>query len=151
MNRQPARRSVLHALLSALMRKAPEQAKQQVQSPHRPTLDDRHAWHSYWKEQGQPWRKEPEIDLQRQAELAQRRAIVPDIERGIYPFKGVKLSRADVEWLLVTHENGRGPVVWSDEGQRGRNGLDLRGADLRGVDLSRLPLACLCAGEYTKY
>ncbi len=57
MNRQPARRAVLHALLSALTRKAPEQAKQQVQSPRRPTLDDRDAWHSYWKEQGQPWRK----------------------------------------------------------------------------------------------
>ncbi len=146
MNRQPARRAVLHALLSALTRKAPEQAKQQVQSPRRPTLDDRDAWHSYWKEQGQPWRKEPEIDLQRQAELAQRHAIVPDVERGIYPFKGVKLSRADVEWLLVTHENGRGSLDWSDENQRKREGLDLRGADLQGEDLSGLPLVRMQGG-----
>ena len=56
-------------------------------------------------------------------------------KQGIYPFRGMKLSRADVEWLLATHENGRGPVNWSDEGQRGRKGLDLRGADLCQVDL----------------
>lgn len=78
--------------------------------------------------------------------LAGRRTISPDIEHGIYPFKGVKLNRADVEWLLATHENGRGPVDWSDESQRGRQGLDVRGADLRQVDLSRLPLARLRGG-----
>jgi hypothetical protein len=42
-----------------------------------------------------------EIDPKRQAKLAQCQAITPDIEQGIYPFKGMKLSRADVEWLLV--------------------------------------------------
>jgi uncharacterized protein YjbI with pentapeptide repeats len=48
-----------------------------------------------------------------------------------------------VEWLLATHESGgmRGPVDWSDETQRKREGLDLRGADLRQMDLVRLPLA----------
>lgn len=56
------------------------------------------------------------------------------------------MSRADVEWLLATHENGHGPVDWSDENQRKRIGIDLRGADLCEVDLSNLPLACLCAG-----
>jgi uncharacterized protein YjbI with pentapeptide repeats len=53
------------------------------------------------------------------------------------------LTRADIEWLLVTHDGGRGPVDWSDESQRGREGLDLRGAVLEGVDLSELPLARL--------
>lgn len=48
--------------------------------------------------------------------------------------------------MLATHENGRGPVDWSDEGQRGRKGLDLRGADLCQVDLSYLPLARLRGG-----
>jgi hypothetical protein len=62
---------------------------------------------------------------------------------GIYPFQGMKLGRADVEWLLATHENGRGPVDWSDPNQRGREGLQLSGTDLRGIDLSGLPLACL--------
>jgi uncharacterized protein YjbI with pentapeptide repeats len=71
---------------------------------------------------------------------------VPDIEKGIYPFKGMKLSRADVEWLLATHENGLGPVDWSNEDQRSREGIDLRGADLRQVDLSGLPLACMIGG-----
>src|SRR5258708_9682259 len=91
---------------------------EQASPLQRPTIDDPDAWKTYWKGQGWPWRTEPEIDAQRQKYLAERRAIVPDIEKGIYPFKDVKLSRADVEWLLVTHENGRGPVDWSDESQR---------------------------------
>ena len=64
--------------------------------------------------------------------------------KGIYPFKDIKLRRADVEWLLSTHDNGRGPVNWNDEGQREREGLDLRGAILIDEDLRDLPLAKLC-------
>lgn len=146
MNRQPPRRSLLHALLSALTGKAHEQAKQHGQIPQRPAPDNRDAWRAYWEEQGQPWRTEPEIDLGRQAELARHRAVVPDIERSSYPFKDMRLTRADVEWLLATHENGRGPVDWRDERQRGRQGLDLRGAHLSHRDLRDLPLARLCGG-----
>src|SRR5579884_3419400 len=87
-------------------------------------------WPAFWAKQGQPWRTEPEIDVQRQAELAARRDITPDVLLGHYPFKGMKLRRADIEWLLATHENGRGPVDYHDESQRDRVGLDLRGADL---------------------
>jgi uncharacterized protein YjbI with pentapeptide repeats len=114
----------------------------------RPNTDDQKAWKAYWETQGQPWRTEPEIDVERQKQLAERRAILPDIEKGIYPFKDIepKLSRADVEWLLVTHENGRGPVDWKDKSQRNRLGLDLRGADLQHIDLHHLPLACLIGG-----
>lgn len=108
-----------------------------------PATDDHEGWCAHWQAQGQMWRTEPEIDQKRQAELDHHRAIVPDIEKGIFPFKGVKLSRADVEWLLATHENGRGPVDWSDESQHTRNGLDLRGADLRSANLQNLPLARL--------
>jgi hypothetical protein len=75
--------------------------------PHRPSLNTAEQWQAYWKALGQPWHQEPEIDLQRQEYLARRRLITPNIEQGIYPFKEVKLSRADVEWLLATHENGR--------------------------------------------
>jgi uncharacterized protein YjbI with pentapeptide repeats len=146
MSRQPSRGQMLHRLLSTLTRKAPEQAKQQLRLSPRPTPDDRDAWHTYWEAQGQPWRTEPEIDQTRQQELAEHRIIVPDIEKGIYPFGGMKLSRADVEWLLATHENGRGPINWDEEDQRQREGLDLRGADLRGVDLQRLPLARMRGG-----
>src|SRR5713101_7347491 len=106
----------------------------------RPTNEDTETWRAYWKTQGQPWRTEPEIDAERQKYLAERRSITPDIEQGIYPFKDIKLSRADVEWLLATHENGRGPVDWKDERQRERDGLDLGGANLCFVDLSNLPL-----------
>ncbi len=111
-----------------------------------PTTNNPEAWKAYWKKQGQPWRTESEIVAERQAFLVERRTIKPDIKQGIYPFKDIKLSRADVEWLLATHENGRGPIDWSDEHQRKREGLDLRGADLSYIDLSNLPLARLCGG-----
>ncbi len=107
---------------------------------------DREEWRAYWQAQGQPWRTEPEIDGERQEYLDRRRAIVKNIEQGIYPFRGIKLNRADVEWLLTTHDNGRGPVDWSDESQRMRKGLDLRGANLSSLDLRGLPLACMIGG-----
>jgi uncharacterized protein YjbI with pentapeptide repeats len=95
-----------------------------------------------------PWRSEPEIDPERARFLTERRAITPSIAEGVYPFTDVALSRADVEWLLATHESGGalGPVEWPDQRQRDRAGLDLRGADLRGADLRGLPLARLHAG-----
>ena len=111
-----------------------------------PAADDRDGWRAHWATQGQPWRTEPEIDQERQTELEHCLAIVPEIEKGIYPFKGMKLSRADIEWLLATHEHGRGPVSWNDESQRERRGLDLRGAALQYVNLNNLPLARLKAG-----
>lgn len=117
-----------------------------VSSQQRPEAQDRDAWHGYWRARGQPWRTEPEIDPERQAYLAERRAIKPDLEQGIYPFKDIKLNRADVEWLLVTHMNGRGPVDWHEFRQHARAGLDLRGADLRGADLGHLPLAHMLGG-----
>src|SRR5437588_6429033 len=88
-------------------------------------------WHRYWQAKGFPWRTEPEIDAKRQEELSKCRAIVPDIEKGIYPFKGMKLSRADVEWLLANHNQGQGPIPGEMEISGHARGLDLRGADLR--------------------
>lgn len=101
-------------------------------------------WRQHWQAEGFPWRTEPET--KRQEELSKCRAVVPDIKKGIYPFKGMELSRADVEWLLAMHENGRGPIDWNDESQRERDGLDLRGADLRKADLHQLPLTRLNGG-----
>src|SRR5258708_9776105 len=123
-----------------------QQTQQVVQTPlqHSPTSSE--EWHAHWQAKGFPWRTEPEIDAKRQEELRRCRAILPDIEKRIYPFKGMKLNRADIEWLLATHENGRGPVNWSDEKDRQREGLDLRGTDLRHVDLSQLPLARIRGG-----
>src|SRR6266700_928365 len=92
--------------------------------------------------QQQPWRTEPEIDVARQEQLIRCLATTPDPNRGIYPFKGMRLSRADVEWLLATYENAGDPRAGSDE-QQMRWRLDLRGADLRYVDLHALPLARL--------
>jgi hypothetical protein len=107
-----------------------DQDNGQVTTLQRPTADDPEEWKAYWKAQGQYWRTEPEINTERQKVLSGRRNIKSDIEQSIYPFKDIRLSRADVEWLLATHENGRGPVDWSDVSQRGREGLDLRGANL---------------------
>src|SRR3989442_14563910 len=86
------------------------------------------------------WRTEPEIDSERQRFLAERLVIVPDIQCGIYPFKDVKLTRADIEWLLISHQGGRGPVGWHDVQQQGGIGLDLRSADLRRVVVRNLPV-----------
>jgi uncharacterized protein YjbI with pentapeptide repeats len=89
-----------------------------------------------------PWRTEPEIGPARQEQLARCLATIPDITRGIYPFRGMKLNRADIEWLLITLESERDPRASSDE-KRNRQGLDLRAADLRYADLHALPLARL--------
>lgn len=95
----------------------------------------------------QSWQAEPEVEPSRRQYLAQRRdTITVDVERGIFPFKGVSLTRADIEWLLAAHDGGHGPVYWGDDAQQGRMGLDLRGADLHGVNLSGLPLAYLLGG-----
>jgi uncharacterized protein YjbI with pentapeptide repeats len=107
----------------------------------RPSSQDRETWQAFWAKQGQEWRTEPEIDTERQAELAARRSMTPDVAQGLYPFTGMKLSRADIEWLLATHEHGRGPVDYHDPSQRDRVGLDLRGADLSYEQLQNLPLA----------
>jgi uncharacterized protein YjbI with pentapeptide repeats len=89
-----------------------------------------------------PWRTEPEIEPARQEQLSHCLATRPDAKRGIYPFKGMRLSRADVEWLLATYENGHAGTTSSNE-QQNRWRLDLRGADLRYVDLHALPLTRL--------
>jgi uncharacterized protein YjbI with pentapeptide repeats len=100
-----------------------------------------------WKKVDLPWRIEAEIDIERQVYLAERCAGTVDIGQGIYPFKDIKLSRADIEWLLAKHEDRRGPEDWSDESQRTRLGLDLRGADLRQMNLRALPLARMLGGR----
>src|SRR6266699_2136777 len=113
------------------------------------TCDDREEWKAYWNAQGQPWRTEPEIEPERQKYLNERRNISPDIEKGIYPFKDINLSRADVEWLLATHENGRGPIEWSNEvkwKRERRKRLDLCGANLRQINLRDLPLTNIRGG-----
>lgn len=106
-------------------------------TPTRPAPADLAGWKTHWTERGQPWRMEPEISEARQQELAQRyTTVTPDIERGIYPFGGVKLSLADIEWLLATYADTFTP----------RAGLDVRGANLDDVDLGELPLSGLVGG-----
>jgi hypothetical protein len=92
-----------------------EHYEMQRTAVQRPTTNDPQLWKAYWKNLGLPWRHAPEIDAERQLYLDERRRILPDIEQGIYPFRHIKLTRADVEWLLATHENRRGPIDWTDE------------------------------------
>lgn len=110
------------------------------------TEEEHKSWSDYWQEQGYLWRTEAEITEKRKTFLAECLCVVPDIKQGIYPFKDIRLSRADIEWLLATHQDGRGPVEWHDPMQHLRVGLDLRGANLIGVDLHALPLSRIHAG-----
>src|SRR5258708_8791302 len=143
--RPNARRSLKRPTVARGKQKQVSGQSEQSSLPSiRPPKDDRAAWLAYWQEQNQPWRTEPEISPARRAELGERRTLVPDVEKGIYPFKGMKLDRADVEWLLATHEGG--PVNWSNEKEREREGLDVRGADLQQADLHQLPLTRLRGG-----
>ena len=105
------------------------------------------TWQTYWRQRGQPWRSEPPIDEERQQLLASCLQGSIAIEQAKYPFKGMRLSRADIEWLLAAAEE-RIAQESADGGtsRRPRTGLDVRGADLSGVDLSRLPLMRLHAG-----
>jgi uncharacterized protein YjbI with pentapeptide repeats len=112
----------------------------------RPETADPAGWRAYWKAIGVPWRIEPEVSVERMQVLTQRLAAPVNIGEGSYPFSRQPLGRADIEWLLVTHDNQRGPVDWADAAQQDRTGLDLRGADLRGVDLRGLPLARVRGG-----
>src|SRR5215212_7216325 len=58
-----------------------------------------------WAKLGQPWRRESEIAVDRQQEL---RGYLDS--RRFAPFRGVKLTRADVEWLLAPPPDWIGPI-----------------------------------------
>ena len=139
--------SVLHFLLDILFsRKSIHNSEQICCVTSYPPANNRDAWCAYWIAHNQAWRTEPEIGRKRQHVLTRCRSTVSDIAKGIYPFVGMKLSRADVEWLLITHDNGGGPIIWNDKHQRKGEGLDLRGANLSWVDLHSLPLSCIRGG-----
>lgn len=106
------------------------------------------SWHAYWTAQQMPWRTQPEIGEEQQRLLAERRAIKPDIEKGIYLFRdrsgNIELTRADVEWLVATHDHDADEPLPPSR-RPGRNywrpfGPDLRGANLDGVNLAGILL-----------
>lgn len=81
MSKAKKRPSLLHLLLNKLITHKADEAQgatEQQSSPLRSPMMDQAAWPAYWKQQGQPWRTEPEIDKDRQAYLASRRAITPE-------------------------------------------------------------------------
>lgn len=104
------------------------------------------SWQQYWTSRDMPWRTQPEIAADRQDRLGQVRTTMPDVLKGVYPFRGLRLTRADVEWLLATHvsDDRRGPVPPGSPPWR--LGLDLRGANLSDLDLRGLPLSHLRGG-----
>ncbi|MGA2664798.1 MAG: pentapeptide repeat-containing protein [Nitrososphaerales archaeon] len=55
-------------------------------------------------------------------------------------FRDIELSRADVEWLLLTNKKYHVPTSGKDPEKRLQNGLDLYYADLHGLNLSGMPL-----------
>src|SRR5690348_10665357 len=103
---------LLSLLLAALLGPRPRplqlaEDKEPVFAAEEPQRSSR-DWIAHWRKQGQPWRREPEIDAARQQELAARRGLRSDVERGVYPFRSFKLRRADVEWLLASQRQGQG-------------------------------------------
>jgi uncharacterized protein YjbI with pentapeptide repeats len=86
------------------------------------------------------WRTEPEIDEERREFLGALRASKPYYQRASSPFAGLRLDRADIEWLLATHEYAgvRGPVVGSVLVDETGDPPDLSGADLSAVALRLL-------------
>src|SRR5262249_26234550 len=104
---------LLNLALNSIVGETKASSNQLIALPQRPAVHDRETWGANWMDHNQGWRTEPEIDRERQAYLASRRAIEPNSRQGIYPFKDVKLSRADVEWLLATHHGGRGPLFFA--------------------------------------
>jgi uncharacterized protein YjbI with pentapeptide repeats len=116
--------NVLSSLVS--LHKYPQTQASSIQADkQRPPDDDEEAWRKRWEERGQPWRRRPEINEKRKIDLHRLHSMKPDEEQGIYPFKGVELSRADVEWLI--------------EASKGK-ALDLQGVYLNGIDLDGMPL-----------
>lgn len=124
-----------------------EQESKQASTLQRPTTsDDNETRKAYWEAQGQSWRTEPEIDVERQEYLTKQQNITPNIEQGIYPFKDIKLSRADVEWLLSKEEGESNLTALKGETQYKQKRLDLRAANLSGENLSGLPLSGIYGG-----
>jgi uncharacterized protein YjbI with pentapeptide repeats len=116
-------------------------------SPASPTpAPEAATWQTYWRQQGQPWRSEPLLDEERQQFLSSCLQGNVAIEQGKYPFKGMRLRRADVEWLLAAEGRSAQEATDDDNSRKPPTGLDVRGADLSGVDLSHLPLTRLHAG-----
>ena len=110
----------------------------------RPTeQQDADGWKRYWRTRGQSWRTQPEIDEQRQKYLAAKtQPHRTASQRILHPFKDQVLSRADIEWLLATHEseNIYSSINLNDEHRREHTGINIAGANLADVDLSHLPL-----------
>lgn len=49
--------------------------------------NDQETWRAYWREHGQPWRTEPEIDTGRQDQLTTALEMKVDIEQSLFPFR----------------------------------------------------------------
>jgi uncharacterized protein YjbI with pentapeptide repeats len=113
----------------------------QVQRPT--STEDRAGWKTCWAAQGMAWRTEPEIDEARQMFLAERRAATPNYQRATYPFAGINLARADIEWLLAHHEDEgvRGPVVDTVTVAEPADPPNLSGIDLQELAVGLL-LSC---------
>jgi hypothetical protein len=80
MPRKPALLSLLNLMLRPIGGQA--SANQFIAPSQQPLPTDREAWRTYWQTQDQPWRTEPEIDQERQAELAKVGLLLPILKKG---------------------------------------------------------------------
>jgi uncharacterized protein YjbI with pentapeptide repeats len=105
-----------------------------VQKNQRASQETQQDWEAHWEAQGQSWRREPEIDQERQQFLRQRLEIEIDEAQNIYPFQDITLKRNDLEWLIQKH---KGKSVGHEEHLQG---LNLQKAILDYTDCEGLPL-----------
>ena len=69
--------------------------------------NDQETWRAYWREHGQPWRTEPEIDTGRQYQLTTALEMKVDIEQSLFTF----ICTSIYEWISerppLTNRSGR--------------------------------------------
>jgi Pentapeptide repeats (8 copies) len=105
-----------------------------VQKNQRASQETQQDWEAHWKAQGQSWRREPEIDQERQQFLRQRLEIEIDEAQHIHPFQDIVLKRNDLEWLIQKRKE----KSVGDEEQPQE--LNLQKAIFGTIDCKGLPL-----------
>src|SRR5260221_149144 len=71
-----------------------------------------YPWPTSWPTHDQQSIIKPKISAEREEQLKKLRAVPVDIQKGIYPFKGIKLDRVDIEWLIVTNDAQYATLDW---------------------------------------
>jgi uncharacterized protein YjbI with pentapeptide repeats len=86
------------------------------------------------------------VDAERESFLLNCLSVEADLSQRLFPFKGVRLERRDIEWLIAFQQGTVSQTEVPGSPRQASGFVDLRGADLRDVDLSRLNLKGMLGG-----